>query len=103
MEDTVLVEFQKVKNTKVYETVISQLKEKICSGELGPGKLLPPERTLADMMGVSRASIREALKILEYMGLIKCKPGEGTFISTLNSDILVDKLNYVSKIGRAHV
>jgi len=96
MEDIVLVEFQKVKNTKVYETVISQLKEKIFLGELGPGQPLPPERVLADMMGVSRASIREALKILEFMGLIKCKHGEGTFISTLNSEILVDKLNSVS-------
>jgi len=91
-----LTVFQKVKNVKVYETVILQLKQKIYCGELGPGDILPPERILADMMGVSRASVREALKILEFMGLIESKPGEGTFITSLHTDLLIEKLNSLS-------
>jgi len=85
--------FNKVKNTKVYETVINELREKIVSGQLGPGDYLPTERELAEMMGVSRASVREALKVLEFMGLIESKPKGGTNISSVSPEILIDKLN----------
>jgi GntR family transcriptional repressor for pyruvate dehydrogenase complex len=88
--------FQKVKGTKIYEVVISQLKAKILSGELGPGDFLPPEKALAEIMGVSRASVREALKVLEFMGLIESKPGGGTNISYLHADLLIEKLNSIS-------
>ncbi len=91
-----MANFQKVKGTKIYEVVISQLKAKIVSGELGPGDLLPPEKNLAEKMGVSRASIREALKVLEFMGLIESKPGGGTSISYVHSDLLIEKLNSIS-------
>ena len=88
--------YQKVKGTKIYEVVISQLKAKITSGELGPGDFLPPEKVLAENMGVSRASVREALKVFEFMGLIESKPGGGTSISCLHADLLIEKLNSIS-------
>lgn len=90
-----MAKFQKVKGTKIYEVVISQLKDKIISGELGPGDQLPPEKVLAEAMGVSRASVREALKVLEFMGLLESKPGGGTNISYLHSDLLVEKINAI--------
>lgn len=88
--------FQKVKGTKIYEEVIYQLRQKIISGELGPGDMLPPEKVLAERMGVSRASVREALKVLEFLDLIESKPGGGTSISPLHADILIEQLNAIT-------
>ena len=91
-----MTSFERVKNYKIYETVIQQLKQKVSENELNPGDLLPPERTLANLMGVSRASIREALKVLQFIGFIESRPGDGTFISYLHPDILIEKLNSVT-------
>lgn len=89
--------FEKIKTIKRYENVIKQIKTKIASGELKPGDYLPPERELAEMMSVSRASVREALKVLEYLGLVESKPKDGTFITYVNSEILDKKFNSVFK------
>lgn len=94
-EEFIMANFQRIKGTKIYEVVISQLKAKIVSGELAPGDFLPPEKTLAEIMGVSRASVREALKVLEFMGLIESKPGGGTSIVYVHADLLIEKLNMI--------
>lgn len=56
------------------------LERLILEGELGPGDRLPPERELAEHFGVSRVSIREALRELENRGLIDRRPGRGTIV-----------------------
>lgn len=56
------------------------LERLILEGELSPGERLPPERDLAEHLGVSRVSIREALRELENRGLIDRKPGRGTIV-----------------------
>jgi GntR family transcriptional repressor for pyruvate dehydrogenase complex len=63
------------------------LERMILNGKLKPGDHIPPERELAEMAGVSRASVRDALKDLEMRGLIDRKPGRGTKrnIAQLNS------------------
>ena len=72
--------FTPIKNTKVYEQVIDQIKEMIKDGTLKKGDKLPSERDLVEQLGVSRASIREALRVLEIIGLLDCRQGEGNFI-----------------------
>ncbi|MBL4938288.1 FadR family transcriptional regulator [Clostridium sp. YIM B02515] len=69
-----------VKNTKVYEQVIEKIKEMIVSGKLKKGDKLPPERELVDQLQASRASIREALKALQIIGLIESRQGGGNYI-----------------------
>ncbi len=88
-----MAQFHKIKGMKIYEVVIAQLREKLVSGELGPGEMLPPEKNLAEQMGVSRASVREALKILEFTGFLESKPSEGTKVAYFHPDLLMERLN----------
>lgn len=64
-----------------YEKVVDRIKEMIFQGQLKPGDQLPPERDLALLLGVSRTSLREALKILAASGLVSIRHGQGVFIA----------------------
>ncbi|GAW93913.1 FadR/GntR family transcriptional regulator [Calderihabitans maritimus] len=68
------------KGTRLYEKVVMQIKSAISVGDLKPGDKLPSERELAEIFGVSRTSIREALKSLVAMGLIKIRHGDGIYV-----------------------
>lgn len=72
--------FQPIKPKKIYEEIVEQLKEMLSTGELRPGDKLPAEREMSDSLGVSRASVREALTALEAIGILDIRPGEGTFV-----------------------
>jgi GntR family transcriptional repressor for pyruvate dehydrogenase complex len=70
----------------VYHQVVDQIKNSIFEGRITPGDRLPAERVLADMLGVSRASVREALKMLASEGLVSIRHGQGVFISEQDPD-----------------
>ncbi|MDD3363973.1 MAG: GntR family transcriptional regulator, partial [Syntrophomonas sp.] len=72
--------FHPIKTKKIYEEIVEQLKGMISTGDLQPGNKLPAERDMAESLGVSRASVREALTALETMGILDIRPGEGTFV-----------------------
>ncbi|MBZ4688644.1 MAG: GntR family transcriptional regulator [Clostridiales bacterium] len=80
------------KPASVHERVIREIKSAIMQGQLKPGDKLPPERELARMLGVSRTSLREALKLLELSGVVTIKHGQGVFISDTNSSEYLQKL-----------
>lgn len=67
--------------------VVDHIRELIVSRQLLPGEQLPPERELAELMDVSRPTIREAFKILSAMGLIRIKHGQGVFVSDRTDSI----------------
>jgi len=80
--------FQPIVTKKIYEEIVEQLKDMITRGELVPGQKLPSEREMTESMGVSRASVREALTALEAIGILQIRPGEGTFVrETTRSEI----------------
>lgn len=85
--------FNPIKDKKVYEQIIDQIKEKIYDGQLKKGDKLPSERTLTEELRVSRASIREAFSALEMIGLIESKHGEGTFIKENTDDNFLKPLS----------
>jgi GntR family transcriptional repressor for pyruvate dehydrogenase complex len=89
------MDFKPIKNNKVYEQVIEQIKDLIYERKLGRGDKLPSERKLKSQLGISRASIREAFSALEMIGLIESRPGEGTFIKKDFDNNLVDPLSLV--------
>ena len=90
--------FTPVKSTKVYEHVINQIQEMVMDDRLKKGDKLPPERELAELLGVSRTSIREALRALQVMGLIESKQGEGNFIRSNFDDTLFQPLSVIFKL-----
>lgn len=69
--------WQPLNRSRTYELVLDQIEEQIVSGQLRLGDRLPPERDLATMLGVSRAAIREALRVLEAQGVLR-RPQVGT-------------------------
>lgn len=85
--------FTPVKNTKVYEQVIEQIKEMIVSGQLKKGDRLPPERDLVEQLQVSRTSIREAIRALQIIGLVECRQGGGNFIKESFENSLFEPLS----------
>jgi GntR family transcriptional repressor for pyruvate dehydrogenase complex len=66
--------------------VVEQLTQAVLSGEMETGSLLPPERDLAEHLGVSRNVVREATKILQSRGLLSIKQGLGTIVSGVTSE-----------------
>ncbi len=73
--------FEQVKTKRVYQQIVDQIKGLLKTGQLKPGDRLDSERELAENLGVSRASVREALAAMEHLGVLETRQGEGTFIA----------------------
>ncbi len=73
--------FQKVQSEKLSHAVVRQIELLILRGILRPGERLPSERELADKLGVSRPSLREAIAMLQEDGLLTSKAGAGVFVA----------------------
>ncbi len=71
--------FQPVRRSRVSTDIVRQIQDLIAAEDLQPGDRLPGERELADALSVSRQSVREALRVLDYLGVVVVRPGEGTF------------------------
>ena len=74
---------EKINIEKPVDKIIAQIRSLISSGELKPGDKLPPERKLADHMGVGRLHVRDAIRKLEFYGIVKTLPQSGTIVSGL--------------------
>lgn len=81
---------------KVYEIIIQKIQTEITAGILEAGEKLPPERELAVKYGVSRTSIREALRLLELSDFVEIRPGDGTFIKTNEQQNIQQQLTSVA-------
>lgn len=82
-------DFEVIRRNKVYEEVAKQI-ERLILKKLKPGDKLPSERELAEMLQVSRSSIRDAIRGLELMGLVEPRQGAGTIIRELSAEALVN-------------
>lgn len=76
---------------KIVDRLLLLIKEK----QLKPGDRLPPERELSATMGVSRPSLREALRALSIMNIIENRQGSGTYITSLEPERLVEHLDFI--------
>lgn len=88
---------QKIRIEKPVDKIIGQIRQLITSGEIKPGDKLPSERALADHLGVGRSHIREAILKLEFYGILKTYPQNGTFVSGIGivalEELISDVLN----------
>ena len=77
------MKFEPIKPRKVSTQIADQIRASILNGDFAPGDKLPPERELAEMFGVSRPSVREALNVLASSGLVESYQGGGTVVKSL--------------------
>jgi DNA-binding FadR family transcriptional regulator len=84
----------------VTDEAIEKLKGMIVSGELRPGERLPREADLATSLGLSRSSLREAVRALSLVRILDVRQGDGTYVSSLASDSLLDALNFIVEFHR---
>ncbi|MBQ6315449.1 MAG: FadR family transcriptional regulator [Mogibacterium sp.] len=83
-----------LKKESVVQSVINRLTEGMRRGELKPGDKIPTEPELAESLGVARSSIREAIKILTYLGVLESKRHEGTFVCSGFEESMIDPMVY---------
>ncbi|CRK56479.1 Transcriptional regulator, GntR family [Alloactinosynnema sp. L-07] len=79
----------------VTDEAIEKIKDMIVSGELGPGSKLPREADLAERLGLSRSSLREAVKALSLIRVLDVRQGDGTYVTSLQPTLLLDALGFV--------
>ena len=79
----------------VTDEAIEKIKAMIVSGEFGPGDRLPPEKELAERLGLSRNSMREAVKALEVIRVLDVRRGDGTYVTSLEPDLLLEAISFV--------
>ena len=84
--------FRPVRPRRVSQEIVRQIQDLMGLGMLPPGSKLPPEREMAQQLGVSRPTLREAIGILEHMGLLKSVQGDGTYVLNAAEHCLVDPL-----------
>ncbi|GAV43289.1 HTH-type transcriptional regulator LutR [Streptomyces acidiscabies] len=72
---------------RLYEQVLDRLRQYVVDGGLAAGDRLPPERDLAQRLGVSRASVKQAIVVLEVQGLVEARHGGGTYLVRDSLDV----------------
>lgn len=85
---TVKTDFEAIRRNKVYEEVAKQI-ERLILKKLQPGDKLPSERELAETLGVSRSSIRDAIRSLELIGMVEPRQGAGTVVREISASSVV--------------
>ena len=94
----VLSNFQSISIETPVDKIIRQIRELITSGQLNPGDRLPPERKLAEKLGVGRTNVRDAIKKLEFYGILKTLPQSGTVVSGIGIAALEGLITDVLKL-----
>ncbi|MGP3991696.1 FadR/GntR family transcriptional regulator [Streptomyces sp. 3N207] len=84
----------------VTQRAIDQIKALIAEGRLNPGQRLPTERDLAAQLGVSRSSMREAVRALTFMGVLEARHGSGVYVTQLDAGDLLESLGVVADLSR---
>lgn len=79
--------------------LVRQLVAQLQLGSFRPGSKLPPERKLAEVLGVGRSTLREALKTLSVLGLLEIRPGDGTYLSPQPANLLPQIIEWGLLLG----
>src|SRR5690349_24674304 len=91
--------FARASSEALTPTIVKQVRDLIQTGDLPLGSKLPPERELAQRLSVSRASLRQAMKALESMGLIVARVGVGNFVREEMGGVLAEPMQFAIRIN----
>ena len=93
--------FQAIRSARAFEEIAAQIRAELAAGRLKVGSRLPSERALSEQFGVSRNTLREALRSLEHAGLIRLQKGAsgGAFISERSGDAVITGLLDLYHVG----
>ncbi len=95
---SVLKNFQEIVIETPVDKIIKQIRSLITSGQLEPGDRLPPERKLAERLGVGRTHVRDAIRKLEFYGILKTLPQSGTIVAGIGIAALEGLISDVLKL-----
>lgn len=93
-------EWKPLSRMRTHEQVVAEIENRLDNGSLKPGDRLPPERQLAEALGVSRGAVREALRILEAIGVVEAGTGSGP---SSGSVIVKDSTAGMGMVLRIHL
>ena len=82
------------------DEAIDKIKEMIVAGDLAPGSRLPKEEILAGQLGLSRSSLREAVRALTAMRILITRQGDGTYVSSLEPHLLLESLSFAADVSQ---
>ncbi|WP_270426218.1 FadR/GntR family transcriptional regulator, partial [Blautia intestinalis] len=95
--------FKEIRDERTFNGILNQIIENIQNGSLKAGDALPAERTMAEIMGVSRPAVREALRALELLGIVKPVPGGGNYITEDLDTWLIEPLSILFKLNNGYL
>ncbi len=82
----------------VTDEAIVKIKQMLLAGDLRPGDRLPPEKELSERLGLSRSSLREAVKALEVIRVLDVRRGDGTYVTSLEPRLLLAAIGFVTDL-----
>ena len=89
-----MIQLKRIKSESVVQQIIDSLVEAMIRKELRPGDQIPTEMELAESLGVGRNSVREAIKILVYFGVLEIRRAEGTYVCEGFTETMIDPIIY---------
>ena len=95
--------FKKIGEERAFDAILGQIIENIQTGELKAGGALPAERSMAESMGVSRPAVREVLRALELLGIVKSVPGGGNYITDRLDTWLIGPLSLMFRLNNGYL
>lgn len=99
-KNKMLENFNEIKVETPVDKIIRQIRSLITSGQLNSGDKLPPERKLAEKLGVSRTHVRDAIRKLEFYGILKTLPQSGTVVAGIGITALEGLITDVLKLEK---
>lgn len=92
--EELMIQLKRIKSESIVQQIIDSLVEAMIRKELKPGDQIPTEMELAERLGVGRNSVREAIKILVYFGVLEIRRAEGTYVCEGFTDTMIDPIIY---------
>jgi GntR family transcriptional repressor for pyruvate dehydrogenase complex len=83
---------------RLTDVAITRIQGMIAAGELVPGQRLPREQDLALQLGLSRSSLREAVRALTLIKVLETRQGDGTYVTSLSSHLLMESLSFITHL-----